>query len=202
MLISDARISNYPVLSLHIGGEIARIISPIVDPNDLKIIAFFVSGAIVRGEEVGNILKTDSIREISKLGIIVDSADEFVEEGDVIRIDEILGLNFSPIGLKVESKKGSNLGKVIGYMINTENFLIQQVIVKRPMIKSFMDSELLIGRSEIVEVTDYKIIVRDEEDKIRQNAMKKDFVPDFVNPFREQRLATAESRIPDEPNTQ
>ena len=52
------------------------------------------------------------------------------------------------------------------------------------MFQSFFDSELTIPRSEIVEITDYKIIVRDEEKVIKERALKEDFVPNFVNPFR------------------
>ena len=48
-----------------------------------------------------------------------------------------------------------------------------------------VDPELIIPRKEIVEVNDYKIIVKDEEEKIRKKAVKEDFIPNFVNPFRE-----------------
>lgn len=202
MLVSNERLVGCSVLSLHVGGTIAKTVSPIIDPNELKVVAFFVDGAVVRGEEAGNILETKSIREFSSLGMIVDSADEFVNEGDVIRLDEIIALDFKLIGLLVETKRGTKLGKVVGFTMNVDNFMIQQIVVKRPFMKSFNDPELLIGRSEVVEISDYKITVKDEESKIRKNAMTKDFVPDFVNPFREQQLATADNRIPDVPDKQ
>ena len=63
--------------------------------------------------------------------------------------------------------------------------MVQQLGVKRQMVKAFIDPELIVPRKEIVEVNDYKIIVKDEEDKIRKKAMKDDFIPNFVNPFRE-----------------
>ena len=79
------------------------------------------------------------------------------------------------------------------YTINTDGFMVQQLIVQRPIMKSFLDPELVIGRSEVVEINDDAIIVRDEESKIRVNATREDFVPNFVNPFREPRLSTAMS---------
>ena len=63
---------------------------------------------------------------------------------------------------------GKKLGKVIDYTATTDNFTIQQIIVKRPLVKSFVDPELTIHRKEIVEITDYKIIVKDEEKIIKQ----------------------------------
>lgn len=175
-------------------GMIARTTEIIIDPDSLKIVAFKVFGPET-GREVGEYLQEKDIREYSALGMVVDSADEFVNPDDVIRLQKVLGLNFSLDGMKVVTKKGTYLGKVSGYTINTDNFMVQQLIVQRPFLKSFVDPELTIGRSEIVKITDTEIVVKDEESKIRANATREDFIPNFVNPFREQRLSTADSRI-------
>ena len=74
--------------------------------------------------------------------------------------------------------------------------------MNRPFFKSFMDPELLIGKSEIVKITDDKIIVKDEESKIRERATKEDFVPNFVNPFRKPQLSTADNQSLDEPSNE
>lgn len=183
MLIDANKLLDFPVLSLHVGGMIAKTTRLIIDPNDLKVIAFELTGPEVGGEN-GTILQVKDVREFSGVGMVVDSIDEFVNPGDVIKLDKILELEFELIGKKVESKKGSKLGKISTFMINTEDFTIQQFVVQRPIMKAFLDPELLIGRSEIVKVTDEKVIVRDEEDKIKKRAMKEDFVPNFVNPFK------------------
>lgn len=183
MLIDDNNLLDFPVLSLHVGGMIAKTTRLIIDPNDLKVVAFELTGPEVGGEN-GTILQVKDVREFSGMGMVVDSIDEFVNPGDVIRLDKILELNFELIGKKVESKKGSKIGKVSGFVVNTDDFAVQQFIVQRPFVKAFLDPELLIGRSEIVKVTDEKVIVKDEEDKIKKRAMKEDFVPNFVNPFR------------------
>lgn len=173
---------NFPILSVQDSGRIATITHSIVDPDNLKIIAFRIYGAV--GEDGGNILDVNSIREYSNLGIVIDSRDEFVGDTDIVKIAKVLELNFDLLGLKVVTKKGTKLGHIIDYTVTNDNFNIQQIIVKRPTLKSFLDPELTIPRVEIVEVTDDKIIVKDEEKKIRERAMKEDFVPNFVNPFR------------------
>ncbi|MBQ6355192.1 hypothetical protein IJJ18_02110 [Candidatus Saccharibacteria bacterium] len=200
MLVTSSRLTNCPVMSLHVGDEIARVVSPIIDPNDLKIVAFELNGPLV-GRDAGTILETRDVREFSDIGMIVDSIDVFVNPGDVIRLDEVRKINFSLVGKKVVTKKGTKLGKVIDYTVNSDDFMIQQMTVQRPILKAFVDPELLIGRSEVVSVDDDKVIVRDEEAKIKEHAAE-DFTPSFVNPFRKQPLAQAESQTLDEPDTE
>lgn len=183
-------------------GMIAKTREAIIDPSDLKIIGFYLTGPEVGNGENGDILQVRDIREFSNLGMVIDSADEFVYADDVIKLKEVVDINFQLIDKKVETKKKTKLGKVIGYTVTPEDFMIQQIIVQRPFMKSFLDPELIIGRSEIVNVDDEKIIVKDEEKKIRERATKEDFVPNFVNPFREPQLSRADSQTLDEPDTQ
>jgi sporulation protein YlmC with PRC-barrel domain len=191
MLVYNSRLIGTSVLSVQASGPIGRIISSIIDPDNLQIIAFRLEGPGVDRRQ--NILDTRSIREYSKYGMVIDTADELMADGEVVRISEVLGLNFNLIGLKVETKKGSNLGKVIDFTLTPDDFVTQQLIVKRPAIKSFIDPELTIPRQEIIEVTDYKIIVKNEEKVIKKLAAKEEFVPNFVNPFRNQDFAPMDS---------
>lgn len=182
MLIYNSKLTNLPVLSMQDAGQVAVLSKPIVDPNDLKIIAFRIYAG--RKNNGGDILDARSIREYSNLGVVIDSRDEFITDSDVIKIQNVLKLNFDLVGLKVVTKKKTKLGRIIDFTVTEDNFSVQQIIVKRPGYKSFLDPELTIPRAEIVEITDDKIIVRDEEKRIRERATKEDFVPNFVNPFR------------------
>ncbi|MBQ6313909.1 hypothetical protein IJI29_03635 [Candidatus Saccharibacteria bacterium] len=195
MLVYASRLIGTPVLSVQAGGRIAVIAEPIVDPDNLKIIAFKLAGPLI-AKSSANILDVRSIREYSNYGIVIDDIDELLEKDDVVKISDVLRLNFALNGLKVETKKGSKLGKIEDYTLTSEDFVVQQLIVKRPIIKSFIDPELTIPRKEIVEITDYKIIVKDEEKTIKIKAEKEEFVPNFVNPFRksEQDFAPAEAK--------
>lgn len=186
MLINGSRLIGCPILSLHVGGAIAHVSDIIIDPNDLKIIGFRVSGPLIRGE-VGDVLLASSVREFSRAGMIVDSVDELVDGEEVIRIRDILNLNFSLPGLKVISANKSKLGKVADYIVNSDSWDIHQLIVQRPIMKALLDPELIIPRSEIVEVNDYQIVVKDEHSKLQQSAPSvrpANLASDFVNPFR------------------
>ncbi len=191
MLVNNSRLIGYPILSLHVGGRIAHIVETIVDPDTLKVIACRLEGPLI-GEEAGDILPVASIREFSRLGMIVDSADEFVNSDDIVRIKELLDYNFSLIGLKAETKKCKKLGKVSDFTIEPESWQVQQLIVQRPMMQSFIDPELTIARSQISEINDYKVIVKDSTAKSKSKAQKPaaNFSPNFINPFREPDFAT------------
>ena len=60
MLINGSALSGMPVLSLHMGGPVAKVAMPVIDPNTLKIIALLVEGQ-VRG--LGDILDVNDVRE-------------------------------------------------------------------------------------------------------------------------------------------
>lgn len=187
MLISGNKLANCPILSLHVSNEIARVTEPIIDPNSLKVIGFKLEGKMIR-DEVGDVLPITSVREFSRMGMIVDSIDEFVKADDVMRIQKILELNFTLPGLKVVTRKKAKLGKVADYIVDINTWYVHQIIVQRPFVKAFFDPELTIPRSKIVEVTDYEVIIKDEHEKVKSKVEKintSDFVPNFINPFRE-----------------
>ena len=194
MLVTASKLIGTPILSMQASGTIGRVSECIIDPDTLKIIAFRAEGGPIP-RTGANLLATSSIREYSNFGMVIDSADEFIDSEDVVKISKILALNFNLIGLKVESKKGSKLGKVMDYTVTSDDFVVQQLIVHRPALKSFIDPELTIHRKEIVEITDYKVIVKDEEKTIKKKAETEDFVPNFVNPFREKQPGFAPADI-------
>lgn len=198
MLVYSSKLMGTPVLSLQTGAPIGYVAKAIINPEDLQIIALELNGPII-GNSESNLLDTSSIREYSTYGIVVDSIDELISPEDVIKISEIMQLNFNLINLKVETQKGSKLGHIIDYTISSDNLLVQQLIVKRPLIKSLVDPELTIPRTEIVEISDYKIIIKDEVKTIKEKSTKEEFVPNFVNPFRnqEQGFAPADTKTPD-----
>lgn len=194
MLTVGSRIVNYPVLSLHIGGEVAKTKRAIVAPEDLKIIAYELEGPLIASPEVGNILSTDDVRELSPRGLIIDSLDVLVRRDEVLKLDEVMALNFSLEGLKVVTEKGKKLGKVIDYTFDADSFMVFQLIVQRPLMESFIDPQLTINRSQIIEIDDYKVTIRHEAEKvkIRKEQSAEEFVPNFTNPFKKPSYAPKE----------
>ena len=182
MLIEGSKLLKYPILSLHTASRIAEVKGLVIDPNFLKVVAFEIS-AVSSKQRL--FLEASSVREFSKMGMIVDSDEEFVEKDDVIKLKETIDLGFSLDNMKVVSKKKAMLGRIEDFIINTEDFQIMQLIVKRPIYKALIDPELVIGRSDIHEINDSEIIIKSEEGTIMKKSGTLDFVPNFVNPFKD-----------------
>ena len=190
MLIKGSKLLNYPILSLHTASKIAEVKALIIDPNFLKVVAFEIN---VASSKQRLFLETASVREFSKMGMIVDSDEEFVEQGDVIKLKEMIELGFTLENMKVLSKKKTMLGRVEDFMVTTDDFRVMQLIIKRPIYKSLIDPELVIGRSEIHEINDTEIIVKSEESTIMKKSGALDFVPNFVNPFKDGKYIASEN---------
>lgn len=190
MLIEGSKLLNYPILSLHTASKIAEVKALIIDPNFLKVVAFEINAA---SSKQRLFLETASVREFSKMGMIVDSDEEFVEQGDVIKLKEMIELGFTLENMKVLSKKKTMLGRVEDFMVTTDDFRVMQLIIKRPIYKSLIDPELVIGRSEIYEINDTEIIVKSEESTIMKKSGALDFVPNFVNPFKDGKYIASEN---------
>ena len=184
MLILSSKLKNTPVMSLQTGTQLALTGEPIINPANLQILAYKLSGPNLDSENM--LLRIADIRELSKLGFIIDSSDEFIVPTDVIKINEIYNLNFQLNGMKVIDEKGTKLGTIIDYTLNLANFTIQQLIIKRPFLKSLNDPELTIHRSQITAIDDDKITIKSEVEKIKdaEEPKNESFTPNYVNPFR------------------
>ena len=188
MLIPGTKLLSSPVMSLQTGTMIAETDRAIIDPRKLQVVAYELSGPLL--DKHPSLLRTEDIRELADVGMIVDSSDELVSPDDIIKLKEIYELNFPLIGIQVVDDKKHKLGKVIGYTMELGNFVIQQINVKRPIMKSLGDTELLIHRSQIVSMTPSTITVK--AGKVNSEPVKV-ATRAYVNPFRQSQGAQPES---------
>lgn len=180
MILIGSKLLHTPIMSLQTGGELARTEKPIIDPANLKIVAYEVKGSLLT--ENPSLLTVADIREMSDIGMIIDSSDDFVTPGDVIKIKQIYELSFPLVGLTVKDEKRHKLGKVTDYTLDVSSFIVQQLIVKRPLLYSINDTELVIHRSQIIEINNDAIIVHSEA-KVPEPERRE--VPgSYINPFR------------------
>lgn len=178
MLLPLERLLNTPVMSLQTGAELARVKHTLIDPRDLTIVAYELEGHML--DQHPSYLRPIDVRELSHLGFIVDSSDEFVGTEDVIRIKEVVGFQFDLIGLEVINDNNKKLGKVTSYAIDSGSFSVQQLSVKRPLLKSFGETELLINRTQIIEVSDTTVKVASADTREPAKAPLRE----YTNPFR------------------
>ena len=180
MILLGSTLINAPVIGLQTGAELARTKAPIIDPASLTILAYELEGPLLA--EHPSLLRLADVRELSSMGLIVDSSNEFVLPEDVIKLGEIYKLNFALVGMNVTDEKRSKLGKVVDYTLDTGGFIVQQLTVRRPLLQSLNDTELLIHRSQIIEINDSAIVVHSEA-KAPEPELH-EVVGSYVNPFR------------------
>lgn len=178
---------NTPVMSLQTGAELGRTAREIIDPRNLSIVAYELEGPLL--DQRPTLLRLDDVREIGPLGMIIDSADELVGASDVIELQKIYEYKFVLMGKHVVEKDGRKVGKVIGYTVMAGSFLIQQLSVKRPLLRSFGDTEMLIHRSQIVKVTDDQVVVKSATIPRQERQVEKPALQAYENPFRKKQAS-------------
>ena len=180
MLLLASRLANTSVMGLQTGSELAKITDAVIDPGTLQIVAYHVSGPLLGSQDL--LLRVEDSREFSDIGFIVDSNDDFIEAHDVIKIEELLQLGFTLNHRQVTDEKRRKLGKIIDYTVDVGSFYVQQLTVKRPLFKSFNDTELLIHRSQIIEINDKSIVVHSQA--MAPEHTRVTTPGSYVNPFR------------------
>ena len=167
-------------MGLQTGTKLAQTATPLIDPADLRVVAYKVEGPLLNAKP--SFLRIADVREIGQIGMIIDSADEFIALDDVIKIKQLHDLHFSLVGLPVMDDKRHRLGKVEDYSLDSDSFVIQQLHVRRGILQGLSETSVLIHRSQIVEINDKHIIVKSTAKKVEpviQNTRR-----DYVNPFR------------------
>jgi uncharacterized protein YrrD len=158
MLQLSASFTNKPILSLRTGGNIGDVNGLIINPNNLKVEGFYCFDKFSKKKLI---LPSIEIRDIIDDGLIVNDHDAMTPEEDLVRLKKIINIGFEIMGKKVVTKSKNSLGKINDFAINTDNMYIQKLYVSQPIIKSLKGGQLSIDRSQIIEITDKKIIVKD-----------------------------------------
>jgi len=160
MLMLSKSLVNRPVMSLRTGSQIAVATEPIINPHNLKILGWWCKAP--GGRRL--VLLTDDVREVMANGLAVNDDDALSAPEDLVRHSDTLNVNFVLIDKPVKTKR-QKLGKVSDFSYN-EGMFVQKLYVARPLHKVFTaEDTLLIDRTQILEVTDHYILVRDTEIK-------------------------------------
>jgi sporulation protein YlmC with PRC-barrel domain len=180
MLLPGSQLNGTPVLGLQTGVRLAELSDPIIDPATLHIVAYALKGPLLT--EQPSFMLTNDVRELSSIGIIVDSSDEFIGLDDVIQVQKLHELGFNIIGMSVVDETKHKLGKIEDYSVDSNSFVIQQLNVRHGILRAFTDTGLLIHRSQIVAINDRTITVRTTAKKLEPVMQSERRT--YVNPFR------------------
>lgn len=165
MLQLSGMILNRPVLSLRTGTQVANASGPIINPDNLKIEGFYCKNGRRQ-----TILVAQDIRDVLPQGIVVNDEDVLTDAGELVRLKNVLSIKFELIGKHVETTSGEKLGRVNDYATETESMYIKKLYVMQPLYKNFKGGNLGIDRTQIMEITDKKIVIGDLNAKVPAHA--------------------------------
>ena len=154
-------------MSLRTGSPIASIIGPIINPDNLKIEGFYCQDTFSKQELV---LLYQDIRDMLPQGFVVNDHDVLVEAEELVRLKDVIALNFELTGKQVVTVDEQKVGKVSDYATETETMFIQKIYVSQSLVKSFTGGSLSIDRTQVQEITPRKIIINDLLDTRRSPA--------------------------------
>jgi hypothetical protein len=173
MLRMSDSLFNIPVVSLRLGQPIAIAETPIINPHNLKIVGWWCRENGAPGKQI---LLTEDIRENLSQGIAVNDEDALSAPEDLVRHKEILDANFQLIDKLVKTKR-QKIGKVNDFSYN-DGMFVQKLYVARSLIKVFSSEDTaIIDRTQIIEITDSFILVRDTEVKSGEEELAGAAVP-------------------------
>lgn len=167
MLILSAKLRDQPVLSLRTGGHVASAKTPIINPDNMKVEGFYCHDKFSNADLI---LLSQDIREHIRQGLIINDHEVLAEPEDLIRLKDILEISYDPIGQLVITDRKRKLGKVSDYAVDSDSLYIQKFYVSPRMLKSITGSQLSIDRSQIIEVTDKHIVVKESAAKAQDTS--------------------------------
>jgi len=158
MLQLSSAFAKKAIMSLRTGAPVAYITSPIIDPNNLKIEGFYCQDSMSKETLI---LLYQDIRELLPQGFVVDDHDVLAKPGELIRLRDLLDLNFQLPGMPVETQEKEKIGKVSDYATEIETMYIQKLYVSRSVFKSLSTGQLSVDRNQIIEITQKRVIIND-----------------------------------------
>ena len=145
-------------MSLRIGAPIATVTAPIINPNNLKIEGFYCQDKASKDQLV--VLYQD-IRDVVPQGIVVNDHEVLTHPDELVRLKDIMELNFDLLGKPVVTAGKEKIGKVNDYATEVSTMYIQKLYVSQPLIKSLAGGSLSVERTQIIEITNRKIVIKD-----------------------------------------
>lgn len=173
MLFLSNKFLNVAVVSINAGAKVGTVTEMIINPHKLRVDAFYVISRAT-GKSV---LHVEDIRGYGPQGLLIDHEEQLMDLADLVRLQEIAKIRYTLIDKKVVTEDKQKLGKVTDFVIDSETFKIMKIHVRQSVLKNLQSSALVIDRSQIVELTNDKIIVKSTAIKEQEGSVLKANMP-------------------------
>ena len=168
MLRLSLTLIDLPILSLRTGTEIALIKQPVINPDNLKIEGFIVQDLYDKKQNL--VLLIQDIREIMNNGLAVNDHEVLCSPDELHRHQKIIDNNIAMINKVVITVSKKKLGKLSDYAVDDNSFYIQKLYINQSIIRNLTGSNLILDRTQIVDVNGKNIVVKDIEATVTAGA--------------------------------
>lgn len=167
MLLLSTRLQNIPLISVRSGVRVGTVLSPIINPHNLHVDAFWCETV---HSKTNKVLLDMDIRDFSIKGVLIDDHLSLSDPEELVRLSAILELDYKLEGKAVIASK-RKIGKVTTYAIDHGGLFVQKLYVQPPVWKSNLaGTKLTFDRTSVIEVTDTHIVVAGPEEKVSNRA--------------------------------
>lgn len=146
------------ILSLRHGGPIGVVDKILLNETNLRVRLLAVA---LSGEKKLSYLQPNDIRLSENKKIIVDSEEVFTAKEDLIRDRTTIEQNITLFNLPVVTVSDKKLGRVEDFTFDNNGYLVTKLHVQASLLQNLVHHNLIIDRSDIVDIKPDKVIVRD-----------------------------------------
>lgn len=154
-------------MSLRTGGQVATATEPIINPNNLKIEGWYCQDKFSKDQLI---LLSQDIRDVIKQGFVINDHDNLSTADELIRLKDVLNINFSLLGKQAVTVNKKKMGKVSDFAVEVETFYIQKIYLTQSLMKSLGGGNLGVDRNQIVEITNHRIVIQDPLKPVKARA--------------------------------
>jgi len=172
MLIELSRFNGMAVGALDEGALIGRVRRALVDPDQGTIAGFLIKENGFFGTQ--KVISTIDVVDVERNALVINSRQNLVDKGEIVRISKILEYKYNLIGLPARTKVGQMLGRVTDAVVDS----ITGEILK--IYTHFITQSRAFERSQIEEISWQEIFLRlDGRKKVKSKAVA-GTVPDIA----------------------
>lgn len=145
-------------MSLRTSGQVAIATEPIINPDNLKIEGFYCQDKFSKNKLI---LLSQDIRDTLPQCYAINDYEVLSDPIELVRLKKVLQINYKLMGKPVVTESKKKIGKINDFAVEVETMYIQKLYVGQPFIKSITSGQLSVDRSQIIEITNRKIIIGD-----------------------------------------
>lgn len=149
---------------------LASIEHIILKPENLALAYYAVH---IPDEEILQYIQCAQVAAVSGW-LTTNRAESFGERDDFVRDKQLLALNCTLFGYKVRDTAKRYIGTIQDYSFSDPDLITTRLYVRRPFWQRLRGEQLIISRTQVVEVLPEKrlVIINHLDKKVRQTAAK------------------------------